>query len=67
MPIYEFECRECGVVSAEREGKSRLYTLDPAPLEAIRDGWLSSFAAMQSESLRALRRKVEGRGARGGR
>jgi len=51
--------RECAVVSAERDGKSRKYALDAAPLAALRDGWLASFGEMQSGSLRALRRRVE--------
>jgi DNA-binding transcriptional ArsR family regulator len=51
--------RECGLVVAQREGKSRNYVLDPAPLAALREGWLASFAEMQSNSLRALRRRVE--------
>ena len=51
--------RECGVVTAHREGKSQKYKLDPAPLTALRDGWLASFGKMQSRSLRALRRRVE--------
>ena len=51
--------RECGVVAAERDGKSRKYVLDSAPLAALRDGWLASFGEMQSGSLRGLRRRVE--------
>jgi DNA-binding transcriptional ArsR family regulator len=51
--------KECGVVTAHREGKSQNYQLDPAPLAALRDGWLASFGKMQSRSLRALRRRVE--------
>lgn len=51
--------RECGVVSSRREGKAQHYNLDPAPLSQIRDGWLASFGIMQTESLKALRRRVE--------
>ena len=51
--------RECGVVTAHRDGKCQNYALDPAPLEALRDGWLASFGKMQSSSLSALRAKVE--------
>lgn len=57
--------RECGVVTAERDGKARKYALEPQPLAALRDGWLASFAGMQSASLRALRRRVERPGGRG--
>ena len=58
--------RECEVLAAERDGKNRKYALDPAPLAALRDGWLASFSEMQSESLRALRRRVERKGAPAG-
>lgn len=52
--------KECGVVRAEREGQAQIYRLDPRPLQEIRDGFLASFARVQFESLRALRRRVEG-------
>lgn len=51
--------RECGVVRAQRAGKSRNYVLDPRPLKALRDGWLAGFAKMQVASLGALRKRVE--------
>ena len=51
--------KECGLVSAAREGKNQNYTLNPEPLREIADGWLSSFADMQVQSLAALRRRVE--------
>ena len=51
--------KECGVVSSERDGQAQIYRLDPRPLRQIRDGWLASFARMQVESLKALRRRVE--------
>jgi DNA-binding transcriptional ArsR family regulator len=51
--------RECGVVTARRSGKEWRYTVEPGPLAEIRDGFLASFGTMQSESLRALRRRVE--------
>lgn len=53
--------KECGVVSAERDGKAQIYRLNPRPLQQIRDGWLASFATMQVESLKALRKRVETR------
>jgi DNA-binding transcriptional ArsR family regulator len=59
--------RECGVVQAEREGQAQIYRLDPRPLEAIRDGFLASFARAHFESLRALRRRVEGSSRRSAR
>ena len=51
--------KECGVVRCAREGKTRNYSLDPAPLQDLRDGWLASFARMQVESLSALRQRVK--------
>ena len=51
--------RECGVVTCRRQGRSQSYELDPAPLLALRDGWLAGFATMQTQSLAALRRRVE--------
>lgn len=54
--------KECGVVHAERDGQAQIYRLDPRPLREIRDGFLASFARVQFESLRALRRRVEGPG-----
>jgi len=53
--------KECGVVSAEREGKAQIYRLNPRPLEQIRDGWLARFTQGHVESLKALRRQVETR------
>ena len=51
--------RECGVVTARREGKTQYYTLQPKLLDDIRSGWLASFAKMQSHSLATLRRRAE--------
>jgi DNA-binding transcriptional ArsR family regulator len=51
--------RECAVVTAERRGKHRNYRVNPEPLNSMRNGWLANFADMQSESLRALRKRAE--------
>jgi DNA-binding transcriptional ArsR family regulator len=51
--------RESGVVAARRMGKSQRYRLEPGPLEALRNGWLASFAPMQTRSLQALRERSE--------
>ena len=48
------------MVSSERDGQAQIYRLDPRPLREIRDGWLAGFARMQVDSLKALRRRVEG-------
>jgi DNA-binding transcriptional ArsR family regulator len=52
--------RECGVVHGTRHGKEMRYALDPRPINAIRDGFLAGFATMQTESVKALRQRVEG-------
>jgi DNA-binding transcriptional ArsR family regulator len=52
--------RECGLVNVERAGKTQNYTLNPQPLRDIRDGWIANFAAMETRSLAALRKRVEG-------
>jgi len=52
--------KECGVVTARREGKTQSYRLRLEPLHELHDGWLGQFAAQQAESLRSLRRRVEG-------
>jgi len=51
--------RECGLVSVERTGKTQNYTLNAQPLNDIRDGWLANFATMQTQSLAALRKRIE--------
>lgn len=52
--------RECGVLHCARRGKEQLYSVSPEPLAQIRDGFLAAFANMQTDSLAALRRTVEG-------
>ena len=44
----------------ERAGKTQNYTLNAQPLNDIRDGWLANFATMQTQSLAALRKRIEG-------
>jgi hypothetical protein len=41
-------------------GKQQIYSVNPEAMNAMRDGFLAGFATMQTESLKALRRKVEG-------
>ena len=57
--------RECGIVSVERNGKIQNYTLNAEPLNAIRAGWLARFGTMQTKSLAALRKRVEGERRKG--
>ena len=51
--------RECGVVDTIRHGKTNNYTLNPKPLDEIRDGWLAKFGDMPVKSLSRLRNLVE--------
>jgi DNA-binding transcriptional ArsR family regulator len=51
--------RECGVVHCRRRGKEQLYSVNREPMNEIRDGFLASFATMQTQSIKALRRRVE--------
>ncbi len=51
--------KECGVVRSHRNGKANEYVLDARPLTAVRDRWLAAFSKIQTDSLRALRRRVE--------
>ena len=52
--------RECGVVASRKDGKTQVYILMGRPLVEMRDGWLARFGDMQTASLKALRRQVEG-------
>ena len=54
--------RECGVVNAFSCGKTRNYSLNPTPLNEVRQGWLKGFAGKQMESLAVLRSIVESAG-----
>lgn len=55
--------RESGVVTSIRRGKTQNYAINPAPLIAIREGWLAGFSNMQTHSLKALRKQVEEKAA----
>jgi DNA-binding transcriptional ArsR family regulator len=51
--------KECGVLHCQRSGKAQVYALNAKPLKALHEGWLRQFAALQTDSLKALRRRVE--------
>jgi DNA-binding transcriptional ArsR family regulator len=51
--------RECGVLDAREDGKTRVYVLNPAPLRALQAGWLARFADKHTASLSALRKRAE--------
>jgi DNA-binding transcriptional ArsR family regulator len=45
--------RQTGLVQAREEGTSRLYSLDPAPLQEL-DAWLARYRAFWTQRLDAL-------------
>ncbi len=45
--------RESGLVQAREEGTSRLYSLDPAPLQEL-DAWLDRYRGFWAQRLDAL-------------
>jgi DNA-binding transcriptional ArsR family regulator len=45
--------RETGLVQTREEGTSRLYSLDPAPLEEL-DAWLARYRGFWAQRLDAL-------------
>lgn len=51
--------KECGVVVSFRRGKHQNYSVNPEPINDIREGWMAEFAKMQVQSLAALRAIVE--------
>ncbi len=51
--------KECGVVTARKDGKNQNYELRIEPLLKLKDGWLGKFGDMQRDSLKALRRRAE--------
>ena len=53
--------RECGVVACTQAGKERRYSVNPEPMNEIRDGFLAGFATMHVESIKTLRRQIETR------
>lgn len=51
--------REAGLVAAVRDGREWLYSIDPAPLAEVTQGWFAQFAPLWEESLRELKRRAE--------
>ena len=51
--------KECGVVVSLRHGKTQKYSLNPEPIQKIREGWLRSFSKLQTQSPAKLRAIVE--------
>lgn len=55
--------REAGLVSERREGRHRLYALDPRPLAEL-DQWLQTYRTFWAARLLDLKRVVEDQHAR---
>jgi DNA-binding transcriptional ArsR family regulator len=54
--------RAVGVVSVERVGKSRLYTLNPSELKPVHD-WVSPFERFWSHQLDRIKQRAERKAA----
>lgn len=50
--------REAGLVSVEKQGQQRLYTLNPAQLKAVHD-WAATFERFWDHQLDRLKRHAE--------
>lgn len=55
--------REAGLVSVRRDGRSQLYSLNPAPLREL-DDWLQPYRRFWSTKLDALEQRLEADAAR---
>jgi DNA-binding transcriptional ArsR family regulator len=55
--------REANLVRASRDGRQRLFALNPAPLAAV-DDWLSRYRVFWRAELASLKRFVEGAGTK---
>jgi DNA-binding transcriptional ArsR family regulator len=51
--------RAAGLVTAAKEGREWLYSLDPKPLAEVTQAWFAQFAPLWEESLRNLKRRAE--------
>lgn len=51
--------REAGLVTAAKDGREWLYSIDPAPLAEVTQAWFAQFAPLWEESLRELKRRAE--------
>ncbi len=55
--------RGAGLVRARQSGREWHYRLDPEPLAKLQREWFAQFEAVWEQSLAALKRRVEKRGA----
>jgi DNA-binding transcriptional ArsR family regulator len=51
--------REAGLVSEQRRGRERLYTLERARIRDIFGSWVAAFDAMWQQNLESLKRELE--------
>ncbi len=54
--------RHANLVRERREGRQRLYSLNPAPLKAV-DSWLNQYRIFWQRSLTSLKAAIESEGA----
>lgn len=57
--------REAGLVRERREGRRRIYRLEPEPLRELWEGWLSHYQRFWDDRLAGLKRLVEAEDWRG--
>lgn len=58
--------RDAGLLTSEKEGRTRRLYLKAVPIQMIHDRWTSEFSALWAGSLTRLKYKLEGRRGSGG-
>jgi DNA-binding transcriptional ArsR family regulator len=51
---------EANLVSAQRQGREKLHFINPVPINAIAERWVSKFERPHLRALSALRKTLEG-------
>jgi DNA-binding transcriptional ArsR family regulator len=51
---------EANLVSAKRQGREKLHFINPVPINAIAERWISKFERPHLRALSALRKSLEG-------
>jgi DNA-binding transcriptional ArsR family regulator len=51
---------EANLVSWKRQGREKLHFINPVPINAIAERWISKFERRQLTTLSALKKKLEG-------
>jgi DNA-binding transcriptional ArsR family regulator len=52
---------EANLVSCRRQGREKLHFINPVPINAIAERWISKFEQPQLAALSDLKKKLEGR------